>query len=252
MKGIVVEVNQNNAVMLSNTGEFVNVPNKNYEVGQRVRYSKNLGVTLSAIVSAVVFFCIVGFAGWKFYTNPVSYVDVEVNPHIRIELNSFEKVVNVTPLNYDGQKLIDAVGKPNPDVKMCIQSYLDKATEMGYIDKDNKDVRLDVTSPEEGSFNLIVNQIKSMEEQNSGIEMIINSSKTDSADEAVDETAETEKSEDSENDEEEKDSDSEDNNDEDNASDEDEEDSEKTSSKSSNSSSKKTKNAKSSDDEDEE
>lgn len=247
MKGIVVEVNENAAIMLSNTGEFVNVKNKNYEVGQKIRYFKNVGVSISAVASAILLFCAVGFAGWKFYTKPVSFVDVEINPHIRIELNAFEKVVNVVPLNYDAQALIEAVQKPNPDIKMCIQDYLDQAKELGFINSDNKEIDIEVSSADEDSFNRVVSMVSSMAETNTGLDMTINDSKT--ADVEDDEEDDEEDMEEDENENlDVNDSDSEDEDEERDSSEDDEDsDDKKSSSKSSKSSSKKTEKSKSSD-----
>lgn len=217
MKGIIVEVNENTAVMLNDRGSFVSIRNKNYTVGQKVKCRKiNYSAVTVAIASVLVVIGL-GFASFKMYNTPTSYVNLDINPGVRIVFNSFKKVIKVIPLNYDGKALIDAVGETKSDAKECIEQYIAKADELDYFDPDNREIKIEVSSAREGMFKDLVEIVTLIGEENSDITFIINEDKNKKDDDAEESEKEenTKDDKDSEDEDDEKSSDKKDSEDED-------------------------------------
>lgn len=65
------------------------------------------GLRLAAVMCALVL-CLGLLGGWLYLT-PVSALRIEINPALELEINRFDQVVSVNPLNQDGQKLAESL-----------------------------------------------------------------------------------------------------------------------------------------------
>ena len=52
---------------------------------------------------------LVGFCGWQLYFRPVSVISIDINPSLELDVNRFDRVVDVKEYNEDGEKLSESL-----------------------------------------------------------------------------------------------------------------------------------------------
>lgn len=149
MKGIIVEINGKKAVMLNNKGEYKTIKNQNFKVGEQIVYKKPAAMYYAACACVAVF-CMLSASVYGTSVTPVSHVDIDINPSVRIDVNSFRRVIGFTPLNEDGERLIEGVEKGL--VSNCIKALVSRSEELGYIDETHPDMEIDVSSRNKDFF----------------------------------------------------------------------------------------------------
>lgn len=75
-----------------------------YASPKRKRFT---GLRLAAALCGLVL-CLGLLGGWLYLT-PVSTLRIEINPALELEINRFDQVVSVKPLNQDGQRLTESL-----------------------------------------------------------------------------------------------------------------------------------------------
>lgn len=137
MKSVVVEINDNFVVALSDDGVFTKVKNQNYSIGEVLvmkknsikKFSKKSIISLASAAAVVAFGTLSAFA----YYTPVSYVSLDLNPSIEYDLNMFDVVIGVTGVNDDGTQLLGDVDLTGQSIDDAISDTVDLLIEDGYI-----------------------------------------------------------------------------------------------------------------------
>ncbi len=80
--------------------------------------------------------------GFLIFNSPRNYVSLDINPSIMISTNLFDKVVKVEALNDDAKKIIEEENFYGKDVSNAINNIVKKATDLGYVDKNDDNVIL--------------------------------------------------------------------------------------------------------------
>lgn len=142
MKAVIVDLNGTDAVALRDDGQFVKMKNKNYTIGQEltmqpqiIRFPKQAAVAAS--VAIVVAAC--GSMGSYTWSNPISYVSLDINPSIAYSLNEFNRVIAVDGMNDEGAAIVDAIGDSlkNTDITTALTITVEQLSADAYIDADN-------------------------------------------------------------------------------------------------------------------
>ncbi len=138
MKGIIVEINNNDAIILTNDGLFEKVKNHNYTVGQaitiqesRKTYSKLIAGAASMAAAFAV--CTIGAYAWF---TPTDYVSLDVNPSLEYSLNTFDRILEVEGVTDDGEELLDGLDLKNMKIQEAVKETLDKLIADGYLTDD--------------------------------------------------------------------------------------------------------------------
>lgn len=139
MKGIVMDICANRAVILKDDGTFAEVADKHYQVGQKIQFSHSRYMTVAA---CFIFLMITSVTGYHFYHTPYSYLYVDINPSLRLELNYFDQVISCTPLNEDAKNLQVEHG----NMEKALESILNECEQMGYLTSVNNEVEINVLS----------------------------------------------------------------------------------------------------------
>ena len=107
MRGIVMEIQDGHCVVLKDDGTFENFPDRGYQVGQEitVQAKKSPLLRYAALAACLLLVCLSGF-GIHLYRTPASYIYLDINPSVRLDLNCFERVIAVVPLNDDAKTLL--------------------------------------------------------------------------------------------------------------------------------------------------
>lgn len=144
MKGIVMDIRGKKAVVYCNNGQMTETANRNYRVGQRVSVSFRPYVKYIAAAACFFMFCITGIAGRHIYYTPESYIYMDINPSIRLDINHFERVIAVVPLNEDASSLLTARPVKSSDAGECINTIVEACRENNYISEKNTDVEIEI------------------------------------------------------------------------------------------------------------
>ncbi|HVI42480.1 MAG TPA: anti-sigma factor domain-containing protein, partial [Anaerovoracaceae bacterium] len=115
MKGIVVENNNKDAVILTDDGLFSKVKNNKYEVGQTIdiKENKRTGSKLIAGAASMVAALAVCTVGAFAYYTPTDYVSLDVNPSVEYSVNVFDRILDVKAVNDDGEEILSSLDLNN-------------------------------------------------------------------------------------------------------------------------------------------
>ncbi len=138
MKGIVVESNHKNSIILTDDGLFSKVKNRGYEAGQTIDIKMNqkkiskmiIGV---ASLAAVLVICTIG--SFAYYT-PTDYVSLDVNPSVEYTVNRFDRILDVTAVNDDGEEILSSLNLNHMMIEDAVKGTLAKLIEDGYLTDD--------------------------------------------------------------------------------------------------------------------
>lgn len=143
MKGIVIDINNDQAAVLSDNGAVVKIKNKNYETGQVVTMKENKMNFIKKAGSIAAVLAITA-AGSFAYAAPATYVSLDVNPSIEYTVNSFGRVLSVKAVNDDGELITSELDVKNVNISKAVKVTIDKLREGGYI-TDDEDAGIVIT-----------------------------------------------------------------------------------------------------------
>lgn len=142
MKAVIVDLNGNDAVALRDDGQFIKLKNSNYRIGQEipmqaqtVRFPKQVAIAASA---ALVVFA-GGGMGTYTWSNPISYVSLDINPSIAYSLNEFNRVIAVNGMNDEGVAVVDAIGGSlkNVDITTALTITVEQLSTDAYLNAED-------------------------------------------------------------------------------------------------------------------
>lgn len=141
MRGVIMETKNGRAVLLTKGGEFVNIKNKGYSIGDKVNITSNTG-RLCAMAASLVIVC----AGIGSYLVPTGYVSVDINPSLMMTLNMYNRVIDVTSFNDDARVLLNKTDIKGKSAEKSVEMLIKASEEIGYINDNNREVILEVVS----------------------------------------------------------------------------------------------------------
>lgn len=142
MKAIVVEKKGLRCVVLKENGVFSEERDRGYRIGQEITsvphsFAKRLAACASVLILIGIFSYGV-FAG----RTAKEYIYLDINPSMRLEINGFDRVIRVVPMNADAETLLNKHLIRKNEPYDCIMTIIENCIEDGYIDQDNLDVEL--------------------------------------------------------------------------------------------------------------
>lgn len=136
MKGIVVEIKNKYVAVLSDNGSVIKMKNNNYQIGEEI-IMKNVyrkpSRKVIAIASAVALAVVTSGTGAYAYTTPYSHVSLDVNPSIEYDVNVFDRVIDATAVNEDGQQILDNISVENKTIEDAIDTTIGEISDQGYL-----------------------------------------------------------------------------------------------------------------------
>jgi hypothetical protein len=92
---------------------------------------------IAASLALVLFGC--GGVGTYAWTNPISYVSLDINPSISYSLNEFNRVIAVDGMNDEGTAIVDAIGDSlkNRDLTTALTITVEQLSTEAYLDAEN-------------------------------------------------------------------------------------------------------------------
>jgi len=159
LKGIVLEVNDKKAAVLSNNGSVSTIKNNQYEIGQVINMNNKFKFMAKAagIAAALVITTATGYA----YTTPSTYVSLDVNPSIEYKLNAFDRVISVVAVNEDGEKIVNELDVNNEKIQKAILKTVEKLKAEGILtDEDYSGIVIAVSNKSEEKSEKLSDEIK--------------------------------------------------------------------------------------------
>ncbi len=134
-KATVLEIKNGQVALLRDDGIFVRRKNKNYSIGDVImveehRFWQNRW--LSSAVAAVLLLAMVS-TGTVVYANPTYYISIDTNPGIVLEVNRFERVVQVRAVNEEAEAVLHGLALKNMSAEEAVGKTMDRMSEMGYL-----------------------------------------------------------------------------------------------------------------------
>ena len=143
MRGIVLEIKDGRCVVLKKDGTFEEVRNRNYTVGQEVSLAKPPYVKYLTAAACLLLICTAAF-GHHLYFTPTSYVYLDINPSIRLDLNRFERIIDVVPLNDDAENLLSSATISRKNAQECMNDIETACQEQNNLNERNTDIEVSV------------------------------------------------------------------------------------------------------------
>lgn len=163
MKALIIEINDDISTVLNDEGEFTDVPLQDgWQCGMEVDYEpvkiekenggENFGGKVKTFsfkriiaIAAAVAACLGLAVGIQlFYSNlntVTTYVEVSINPAVRISMNRNGKIIDVNGINNDGMELVSklsSTGRLSEELSQIINQAVDD----GYFAGGNKQVSI--------------------------------------------------------------------------------------------------------------
>ena len=143
MRGIVLDIKGDRCIVMKKGGSFEEIRNQNYEIGQEIRFSSPAYTKYLSAAACLILVC-TAILGYHLYFTPVSFVYLDINPSIRLELNRFERVIDVVPLNDDANDLLSFVTVSKKNAQDCINDIVSACQEQHYINEQNTDIDVSI------------------------------------------------------------------------------------------------------------
>lgn len=151
--GVVVEVHKRNTVAVyTNDGQFINIPapSDNLKPGDVIEviqpktglfrkrsFATRILPTAAAVLALVMFLSMY----LSFFSAPVSaYVALDMNPSIELTVDKNAKVIEVTHINNDADKLLKNLKLKEQDVYEATDLIIEKAISLGYLSVDKQNM----------------------------------------------------------------------------------------------------------------
>lgn len=155
----VMQTDNDKAVILTKNGNFITVKNKNYKVGQRINYMPLNNPYIQSIAAACLMLAITG-TGATMYMTPYSYMSIDINPSIQLELNRFERVIGTSAFNDEGSLILDNVKIMNTRADKSVEKIINAAKDGGYLSGEDKSVIINIADKSEKIENELSESIK--------------------------------------------------------------------------------------------
>lgn len=139
-KGILMEVEGRNGVVLTPKGEFkrVPLPKGALEVGDEIEFQERTGLRLNWVVAAAAAILLavlspVGYEQWAL-AQPAALVQIDINPSIELTLNGRQQVIRAEGLNADGQLVLNGLSLKGLTVDEATRGITAQAVAVGMLD----------------------------------------------------------------------------------------------------------------------
>ncbi|UFT98899.1 hypothetical protein KO561_17150 [Radiobacillus kanasensis] len=149
IEGIVTKVTENEYVLLCDDGTFKNIARNESDLpmmGERVTYSAKSNpnpfpfkVVVSTIAMvAVLFIAFFSYGMLNVHSETHYIATIDINPSIEAHLDQDLNVVKLSPLNTDGEKIVDSIESKDLNIYQVVNLIVSEAISKGYLTEEEK------------------------------------------------------------------------------------------------------------------
>ncbi|QCX33213.1 anti-sigma factor domain-containing protein [Caloramator sp. E03] len=137
-KGIVMDYDGKNAVLFTESGEFISIKTKEkLSIGQEYVYkTKGKIIPKQFLIAASIILVLFLSFFYNLYYTVYASVTVSINPEIRLDINRFDRIINAVPLNEDAKKLLSEAKVKYKKLDNGLIIIVNKAKEKKYINSE--------------------------------------------------------------------------------------------------------------------
>lgn len=177
-RAIVVEIRGSSVAALTQDGTFVRVPNRGYLLGQSISLPgkekpARKRARFTALASMAAGFLLLLLGGFTSYVTPVGVVSLDVNPSIEYSVNCYDRVLDMTAVNEDGELIlakIDVGALRNRPVDEAVDATIAALRTSGYLSEaTDNDVMLSASSYSAQHAEWLTKRLSACVEQQSGL-----------------------------------------------------------------------------------
>lgn len=81
-------------------------------------------------------FLLIGFGGYRIYFTPVSFISIDINPSLELDVNRFDKVIAVKEYNEDGERLAESLEVMFMNYEDALEQIMENASVQTYLAQD--------------------------------------------------------------------------------------------------------------------
>lgn len=181
MKAVILDIDKNEATVMTDDGDIIGIKNNGYEIGQEIilhRRKKRASINrITGIVAAAAAALVItgGIGGYAYYT-PYGTVSLDVNPSIEYTINRFDRVLDVNGINDDGEDILlglDTKKLINTNIETAIEDTIEQIDAEGYFsDEDGNYVVLAASTKEEAHTDTLLTSLEGNVKQRQNVEPI--------------------------------------------------------------------------------
>lgn len=156
MQGTVMDIKNGKAVVFRKNGDMTLVKDKGYQIGQTVNITAYSYKKFIVTAACFILVFVTGITGYTAaYRTPSGYIYIDINPSMRLDVNCFDKVISVVPLNEDASVLIKSYPIRAADTEQCIDEIVFACLEKEYLNDNNNGIELSVATKKSSLNNSI-------------------------------------------------------------------------------------------------
>ncbi|WP_249311865.1 anti-sigma-I factor RsgI family protein [Congzhengia minquanensis] len=157
MRGIVMDIKGGKAIIFQKNGNMVETKDKGYKIGQTINVTAYSHKKFMAVAACFAVIFIAGISGHSLaYRTPSSYIYIDINPSVRLDVNCFDKVISVVPLNEDAVSLVESYPLQTADTEQCMNKIVSACFEKKYLNERNDDIEIDVVTDKSNLNNRVL------------------------------------------------------------------------------------------------
>lgn len=173
MKAVVVERIEDKVILLKEDGSFeersARLSGRTLEVGEEIRLKEQKKLTrFASMVTAAAAALVMLVMGGTWFLRPTGYVDVRINPGVRIAVDRFGNAKGVEAINEDGVQFLARHPLEKGSAEETFQNVLLAAVEDGYLTDGLNSVKVIVTDEDNGRKNTLQNALMTAAEATLG------------------------------------------------------------------------------------
>ncbi|HZG74630.1 MAG TPA: anti-sigma factor domain-containing protein [Paenibacillus sp.] len=153
-RGVVLEVQERHAIVLTDSGAFVRVPKRGRAIAvgeeialpaarrglpRRAMYAWTSAAT-AAMVFAFLLFSMLPNAGPPVAAQPVAYVSIDINPSVELGLDAESVVVEATGRNEDAERLLEGLELVGQPLERAVGDVMEAAETLVLSERSEADI----------------------------------------------------------------------------------------------------------------
>ena len=134
MKAIVIKINNKDATLLQDNGQFIMTRNRDFNIGDIITMNrKSFQRRILALAATAAMLVLILAAGVLAYATPVYFVSLDVNPSFVMEVNLFERLISMKAMNEDAEAILADLEWKNKDVNEVLAITVQMIEQEGYF-----------------------------------------------------------------------------------------------------------------------
>ena len=172
MKAVVLDITGGEATVMTSAGDIIGVSDQSYDIGQEIMiddkadrvisFASKINRFMPAIAAAAAIIIMISTGAYTYYM-PYGTVSLDVNPSIEYTINRFDRVLDVSGVNDDGNNIVselDVKKLINKEIETAVEETIEQIEAEGYFsDEDGNYVVVTANTKKEEHTDKLVDKL---------------------------------------------------------------------------------------------